>query len=123
MTFESRVWTTTICGRLTTQIAASETPVYTLFIPIPGLDEKFDVGFGWKADIAKEYLMPHNVAVHLGRPERPQGARAGVRWNGLLCGNAYSLMQELRREIRTVRPDNCVQLWMQANALKYRDWA
>ena len=36
----------------------------------------------------------------------------------LLCRNAYSLMQELRREICSVGPDNRVELRMQANTAK-----
>ena len=36
----------------------------------------------------------------------------------MLCGNAYSLMQELRCEICSVRPDDRVELWVQANTAK-----
>src|SRR2546426_6024241 len=33
-------------------------------------------------------LLRSNAAVHLRRPERPQGARLGVRSNGLLSGSS-----------------------------------
>jgi len=39
----------------------------------------------------------------------------------MLCGNADSLMQELRRKIGSIRPDDRVELGMQANTAKRGD--